>query len=100
MNKVMEKFKNGEKIIGTLTHMKSAVAIEALGYTGADFVMIDMEHSPVSNDEIAKYISSVTAAGLTSLIRVSEGSKEHILHMLDAGADGVIVPSIYVESAL
>jgi len=95
MNKVMKKFKNGEKIIGTLTHMKSAVAIEALGYTGADFVMIDMEHSPVSNDEIAKYLSSVTAAGLTSLIRVSEGSKEHILHMLDAGADGVIVPSIY-----
>ena len=95
MNKLVSKYKNGEKIIGTLTHMKSPVAVEALGYTGADFVMLDMEHCPLSNDEVSKYLSSATAADLPVLIRVSEGSKEHILHMLDAGTDGVIIPSIY-----
>ncbi len=54
MNKLIEKFNNGEKILGTISHIKSMTAIEALGYTGVDFVMLDMEHSPLDNDEAAK----------------------------------------------
>lgn len=94
MADLISKFKNGENILGTITHMKSMVAIEALGHTGVDFVMLDMEHSPLSTDEVSKYLTAATAAGIPALVRVSEGSKENILHLLDAGAYGVIVPSI------
>ena len=94
MSDLIKKLNSGEKIIGTLTHMKSSAAIEILGLTGVDFVMLDMEHNLLSNDEIARYITSASAAGLPSFVRVSSGTKEHILHMLDYGAEGIIVPSI------
>ena len=94
MNKLIEKFNNGEKILGTISHIKSMTAIEALGYTGVDFVMLDMEHSPLDNDEAAKYLTAASAAGLPAIIRISSMNKEHILHMLDAGAAGIAVPSV------
>ncbi len=94
METLFEKYKNHKKIIGTLTHIKSAAAIEALGYTGVDFVMFDMEHSPLSINELSSYITASSAANISSIVRVSEGKREHILHALDIGADAVIVPSI------
>ena len=94
MNSIIEKFKNGEKILGTLTHIKSMTAIEALGYTGVDFIMLDMEHSPLSTDEAARYITAATAAKLPAIVRVSSMNKEHILHMLDVGVAGIVVPSV------
>ena len=94
MNKLIEKFNNKEKILGTISHIKSMTAIEALGYTGVDFIMLDMEHSPLDTDEAAKYLTAATAANLPALIRVSSMNKEHILHMLDAGAAGIVVPSV------
>lgn len=94
MTDLIKKFNSGEKIIGTLTHMKSSSAIEVLSLTGIDFVMLDMEHNLLSNDEISRYITSASAAGLPAFVRVSSGTREHILHMLDYGATGIVVPSI------
>ena len=94
MTDLIKKFNSGEKIIGTLTHMKSSVAIEALGLTGVDFIMLDMEHNLLSNDEIARYITSASATDMPTLVRISSGTKEHILHMLDYGAAGIVVPSV------
>ena len=47
-NRVLEKFLAGDKSLGTFTHLLSAPAIEALAYTGLDYVIIDMEHSPIA----------------------------------------------------
>lgn len=94
MNKIIDKFKNGEKIVGTLCHMRSSTAVEAYGYTGLDFVMFDLEHSPADIGETANYFTSCKAAGLTSLVRVNEASRTPILKCLDAGASGIVVPGI------
>lgn len=91
---MINKFRNGEKTIGTFLHTKSIPLVEALGYSGLDFVAIDMEHAPLSTDEVSGYLTAAKAAGLSAIVRVSSGSRENILHMLDAGADGIIVPNI------
>ena len=41
-NVILERFKEGKKTIGTLTHMKSMTAVEAIGAAGMDYVMIDI----------------------------------------------------------
>jgi len=94
MNKLTEKFKNGEKLIGTLCHLRSACELEALGYTGLDFVMLDLEHSPLDIGEAANLFASCTAVGIEALIRINEASRTPILKCLDAGAQGIIVPGI------
>lgn len=70
-NKVIEKFKKDVPTIGTITHMKSANAVEILGVTGLDYVLIDMEHCPVGIDEVNRYISAADAAQITPLVRTA-----------------------------
>lgn len=93
-NSIKDKFIKGVTSIGTISHMKSAVAIEGIGASGMDYVMIDFEHSPVSVDEALSYITAADAAGITPIVRVNEISRSGILSVLDAGAKGVIIPGI------
>ena len=90
----MRQFEKGRRLLGTITHAKSLPMVEALGYTGLDFIVFDMEHCAMGTDEMARCLTAATAAGLKALVRVPDGSRAHILHMLDLGADGIIVPGI------
>ncbi|MEE3362844.1 MAG: aldolase/citrate lyase family protein [Anaerovoracaceae bacterium] len=93
-NKTLEKFRNGEKTLGTFTHLGTVNALEALGYTGLDYVFIDMEHSPLDTEGAELRIKAALHAGLTPFVRVFEQQRTPILKVLDAGAQGVMVPMI------
>ena len=93
-NVVLEKFKKRETSVGAFTHLRSMAAVEALGNTGIDYIIIDMEHSPTGIDEASKYITAAEAAGLEPFVRVSGVDRKDILHTLDTGAKGIIVPCI------
>lgn len=93
-NTVLEKFKKGQKTIGTFSHMQSITAIECLGFTGLDYVVIDMEHSPVTAEGTNHYIVAARSAGLAPFVRVDGVSRSPILKVLDAGAQAVIVPCV------
>lgn len=93
-NQVLELFRRGEKSLGTFTHMMSAPAVEALAYTGLDYVIIDMEHSPVQPEGAAGLISAALGSGLCPLVRVDAIERSPVLKALDAGAMGIIVPQV------
>ena len=93
-NTVLEKFKKGQKTIGTFSHMHSITAIECLGFTGLDYVVIDMEHSPVTTESANHYIVAARSAGLAPFVRVDGVSRSPILKALDAGAQAMIVPCV------
>ncbi|MGI6204264.1 MAG: HpcH/HpaI aldolase family protein [Anaerovoracaceae bacterium] len=93
-NKMLEKFRNGEKTLGTFTHLGTINALEALGLTGLDYVFIDMEHSPLDTEGAELRVKAALHAGLTPLVRVFEQQRTPILKMLDIGAQGVMVPMI------
>lgn len=93
-NAILEKYRQGVPSVGTITHLRSTSAVECLGVTGLDYVLIDMEHTPVEIGEAQAYISAADAAGITPIIRIAEISRGAILKMLDAGAKGVIVPGV------
>lgn len=93
-NKFLDKVKSGGNPIGTLSSMESSVALECLGYTGVDFVMLDTEHGPLSEESISGYMTACRASGISTMVRVREISRSPILKVLDSGADGVIVPGV------
>lgn len=93
-NIVLEKFKAGQPCLGTFTHLLSGAALRALGQTGMDYVIIDLEHSPIGPGQAAELICTAKGAGLCPLVRVNAISRGQILKMLDAGAMGLIVPQI------
>ena len=93
-NLFLEKYLKGEKSLGTFTHLLSAPAVEALARAGLDYVIIDIEHSPIGAEHAAELISTASGAGLAPFVRIDEISRSPVLKMLDAGAAGLIVPQL------
>ena len=85
-NRVLEKFHAGDRSLGTFTHLLSAPAIEALAYTGLDYVIIDMEHSIIAAEHAAELVGVAAGAGIAPFVRVDAIQRSPVLKMLDAGA--------------
>ena len=94
MNKVKEKIMKGERPIGTFEETSSQYVVEALGYTGLDYVIIDNEHSPTDIETSSILIKNCELVGLTPITRAKEISRSSILKLLDLGAQGLIVPYV------
>ena len=59
-----------------------------------DFVVIDLEHSPMSMESAARILAMAKALGLGALVRIPAHGYEWIQRSLDAGAGGVLVPHV------
>jgi len=94
-NKLKEMLLRGEKPIGTFCGLNSPTAIECLGRTGLDFVIIDCEHSPAEAEMAMELMRAAELSGLTALCRVRDLSRSAVLKLLDVGARGLIVPNIH-----
>ena len=94
MNRIREKFLNHELSVGTFTQLTSTVAVEALGRTGLDYVLIDTEHSAVGLEFLSSAITAADAAGIVPLVRINDIARSKVLQPLDYGAQGLIVPAV------
>lgn len=94
MNRILEKFEKGEPSLGTFAQLNSAQAVECLGRTGLDYVLIDTEHCMGYPGVVAASITAADAAGLTPLVRINEITRSVILQSLDYGAKGLVVPAV------
>jgi len=61
---------------------------------GFDWLCVDMEHSVTDYYEAQQLIATIQAKGLKAFVRVGENNTRIIKRVLDAGADGIIVPSV------
>jgi 2-dehydro-3-deoxyglucarate aldolase/4-hydroxy-2-oxoheptanedioate aldolase len=84
----------GPATFGTWVKLPSFETLEMLASAGFEFVVIDMEHSPLTLD--FAYGATVVAQGLgmAVLVRVPDRSGSHIQRLLDAGVDGILVPQV------
>jgi 2-keto-3-deoxy-L-rhamnonate aldolase RhmA len=65
-----------------------------LGWSGFDYVVIDAEHGPFTLESIRGCVDALAATPAASVIRVATNDPTHLKQALDAGADGVQVPSV------
>lgn len=94
-NATKRKLRNGEPVFGmSLTEMSSPAIPRVLAELGYDFVFLDMEHSAEGFDSICNVVWASRCAGLTPLVRVPDTERFYISRVLDAGAQGVIVPRV------
>ena len=84
----------GLTTFGTWVKLPSLETIEMLASAGFEFVVIDMEHSPLTLDFAYAAIVVSQALGMTALVRVPDRSGSHTQRLLDAGADGLLVPQV------
>lgn len=62
--------------------------------TGIDFAVYDMEHSGFGIDSIRSLLAQTRPLNLAALVRPPAGEYHLIAPVLDAGADGVVVPNV------
>ena len=75
----------------TLNHPSIA---EIMADAGFDWLCIDMEHSVTDYFEAQHLIMAVQSKGIKAFVRVGENNPRIIKRILDAGADGIVVPSV------
>lgn len=66
--------------------------VEAAGYAGYDFVLLDMEHGPGTFQNLQNLIRGANVAGVCPVVRVPRGTDIWIDRALDVGAGAVMVP--------
>lgn len=89
-----EKLSTNQLSIGSWLTIPHQSIVEILGSAGFEWLAIDMEHAPISIETIVNLIGHIQGNGMQALVRVSKNEEVVIKRVLDAGADGVIIPMI------
>lgn len=87
------RMRAGSAVVGCWINLFDKLASEIVGQAGYDFAMIDLEHGP---GDVMGAISVMQALGpgCPALVRVPGNDPLWIKRVLDAGAEGVMVPSV------
>lgn len=80
--------------IGSWLTLNNASIAEIMADAGFDWLCVDMEHSTTDYAEAQQMIMAIQSKGLKAFVRVGENNTRIIKRVLDAGADGIIVPSV------
>lgn len=86
------RVRRGERLLGGLVRMSNETLVELVGLVGMDYVVIDSEHGPVDQLELAHHIAAAEAVGIPAIVRI--GGLGEALRVLDLGAAGVICPHV------
>jgi len=95
VNQTRERLSKGETVFGCgLQVYRSAEIPRAFACAGFDYVFIDMEHGAYDLETVQDMIVASNAAGITPIVRVAELAYSLVARLLDAGAQGIILPRV------
>ena len=94
-NVVRAKLKRGESVYGMMvTEFDSPAIPVILADAGLDFFILDMEHGAYTLKSALRIFQTARLANITPLVRVPDGMYHVIAPVLDAGAQGIVVPRV------
>jgi 4-hydroxy-2-oxoheptanedioate aldolase len=93
-NTAKEKLLAGKTIYGAFANGLSEEMIEIMGLAGFDFVTIDSEHAPSSDEANRLLIMAGETRNLPIFIRTPNEIDSSILRSLDIGAQGLLLPQV------
>jgi 4-hydroxy-2-oxoheptanedioate aldolase len=79
-------------LLGMFVKFPTMESIEILASAGLDFVIIDMEHAPLSIDVVYRMVVTAELAGMAALVRLRGHEPATANMFFDAGASGVLIP--------
>jgi 4-hydroxy-2-oxoheptanedioate aldolase len=86
--------REGDVLHGVLGSIPSAVAAQAIAAAGADFLLVDREHSPIGREAMHAMIAATAGTACAPLVRVPAIDESEVKVALDAGAEGVAFPMV------
>lgn len=89
-----QRWAQEQRCHGVWSTLPGAVTAQVLASTGADFVVVDLQHGATAEAELPAVAAAVTAAGAVPLVRTRSPLFADVGRPLDLGAAGVVVPSL------
>ncbi len=93
-NTAKQKLMDGHQIVGGTVSTPDPEIYCAMANAGFDFIWIEMQHSPLSYQEVARMIWACKDAPAIPFIRVPDATEGDIQKAVDIGALGIIVPMV------
>lgn len=93
-NTVKQKLAAGKQVVGGTVSIPDPEIYCAMANAGFDFLWIEMQHSPLSYQEVAHMIQACKDAPAIPFIRVPDATEGDIQKAVDIGALGIIIPMV------
>jgi 2-keto-3-deoxy-L-rhamnonate aldolase RhmA len=97
-NSTKQKLLEGKTAIGLFLLSGSSIIAEVCSTLPIDWLIVDMEASPVSKEDVMHIFQALNGSSVTPMVRVCSLERHHIEHALDVGAHAILVPK--VENAI
>jgi 2-keto-3-deoxy-L-rhamnonate aldolase RhmA len=88
------KLAQGKPIIGATVFSPDPNMYCAMANSGFDYTWIEMQHSPLTYEDVARMIYSCRGSSAMPFIRVPDATESDIQKATDIGALGIIVPTV------
>lgn len=93
-----QQLRDGAPKMGLFVNSHSPTLCEQLAHSGYDWLLVDTQHGPMTNEKLSAMLCAITSGGAKSMVRVGGyGDRIGIQQALDMGADGVLIP--YINTA-
>ena len=94
-NSAKEVLSQGRIALGFGVSQSRTVEIAQIAKTcGFHWLFIDMEHTPLNTETAAQMAAASLAVGIAPIVRVPGKEAHHASRLLDAGAQGIVVPHV------
>ncbi|HVF64267.1 MAG TPA: aldolase/citrate lyase family protein [Casimicrobiaceae bacterium] len=94
-NAVKARLAAGRPVIGCWTVLGSPPVIELLAYCGFDYLLLDQEHGFGEASSLLHSLQAMAATpACSSIVRVPWNDPVYLKRVLDAGVEGVMIPSV------
>jgi len=93
-NLLKEKIKTGKKTAGAWVQLASPFTAEIFSSAGFDWLMLDMEHAPGDILTLVSQVHAMKGTDTVPLVRTPWNDFVAIKKILDAGAQGVLIPYV------
>jgi 4-hydroxy-2-oxoheptanedioate aldolase len=81
-------------VYGTWVQTPSPEVVEMIGWSGWDFVILDLEHGPYGPETLPHLIRAAEAADTAPIVRVPLSAPHDVGKALDLGAAGIVTPGV------
>jgi 2-keto-3-deoxy-L-rhamnonate aldolase RhmA len=98
-NRTWTKLRAGQTTHGLFLLTASSIVAEACTTLPIDWLIVDMEASPVSHQGLLHMLQAISGTAVTPLVRLRFTDHHRIEQALDLGAQGVLLPKVEDRAA-
>ena len=93
-NPLLSAWRDGQTTFGLWGTLGGVFVAELAADEGVDYLCIDRQHGMMAESDVAPMLAALEARRVPAVVRVPENQSWMIMQVLDAGADGVIIPMV------